>query len=272
MLPTIAMQKAIELGEEPIFFSINESDCIIPKIYLDKNVPIYITQFGKLIKLCKKHSISRLILLGKVNKDTLFKNFKFDITTILLLAKMKNKNDYSMFEVVANELSKHNITILSQKTFIKNLFLPSGRYTKKKLSSKNIKDINFGMIHAREIAKLNIGQTIVVLNQSVLSVEAIEGTDETILRAGNYCGKYHPTVCKTAKKNQDERFDLPTLGEDTLESLKKANCNTLAFESKNTIIVEPKKFIETAEKLQINLISCNETLDNVNEFRVYGTN
>ena len=271
-LPFVGMEQALKEGEDPVFLGIKESHFQVPEKYKKRYIPIHITQIGNLIKICKKNQIDRLVLLGKVNKNILFKNFKFDLKTILLMAKMKNKNDYSIFETVAKELNKHEIEIIPQKIYLKKLFLPSGRYTKKKLLSKHIRDINFGIEEARKIAKLNIGQTVVVLNQSVLSVEAIEGTDEAILRAGRFCGKYQPTVCKTAKKNQDERFDLPTLGISTLKILKKSNCCTLAFDSKHTIIIEPKNFIELAEKYQINIISCDEELKDIQILKSYEEN
>lgn len=265
-LPHIAMKEALERGEDPLFLAVRESEFHAGN-FTERVIPIYITQIGNVIKICKKNQIDRLILLGKVNKDILLKSYKFDLKAILILAKMLNKNDYTFFEVVAKEFEKEKISILSQKLFLTSLLLPSGRYTKHKLSKKEWEDIEYGMNLASKLADLDIGQSVVVLDKMALALEAIEGTDECIRRGGVLSRKKGAVLCKSSKPNQDERFDLPTIGKSTLEIMHEYNYKTLAFRSLETIVVNPKEFIELAEKYKINIISfsSNLTLEMVNK-------
>ncbi|MCE9499502.1 MAG: UDP-2,3-diacylglucosamine diphosphatase LpxI [Leptospira sp.] len=253
-LPHIGFQEALALGEDPLVFSINESD-FDPGKFQDRHFKFHITKIGELVRLCKKNKIDRLLLLGKVNKDVLYKTRTFDLKAIAILARMINKHDYTIFKAIADELAKDKITVVSQKKYLGPLFLPEGRYTKWKLSASTLDDIEFGMGYAEKLADMDVGQTIVVLNKSIVAVEAAEGTDETISRGGNLTGKKGGLVCKSGKRKQDERFDLPTVGFRTLESMKSAGLSTLAIRTGDTIVVNPDEFISHAEKLKINLVS-----------------
>ncbi|HMW05639.1 MAG TPA: UDP-2,3-diacylglucosamine diphosphatase LpxI [Leptospiraceae bacterium] len=253
-LPHIAMREAIRQGEDPIFFSILESD-FHPGDFKERCMPVYITQIGKIFKLCKKNNVDRILLLGKVKKEIILKTYRFDLKTITILAKMLNQNDYTFFEVAAKEFDKEKIQIISQKTYLKPLLLPEGRYTKSKLSKSKLEDIEYGMNMAHNLATLDIGQTVVVTQKMILAVEAIEGTDETIKRGGELSRKKGAVVCKSTKANQDERFDLPTIGIDTLQNMHSSGCDTIAIRANETIVVNPKEFIQEANKLKINFIS-----------------
>ena len=150
-LPHIAMREALAQGEDPLFFSITESDFYAGE-FASRTIPVYITQIGKIFKLCKKNNVDRILLLGKVKKDIILKTYRYDLKTITLLAKMLNQNDYTFFETAAKEFDKEKITILSQKTYLKTLLLPEGRYTKAKLSKDKLGDIEFGMNIAHQLA------------------------------------------------------------------------------------------------------------------------
>ncbi len=254
------MHEALQRGEDPLFLAINESE-FKPGDFLDRVIQINITQIGQVIKTCKKNSINRLILLGKVNKDIILKSYKFDLKSLILMAKMLNKNDYTFFEIAAMEFSKNNIEILSQKLFLSNLLLKPGRYTKKKMDSESLEDIKYGMNLARELARLDIGQSVVVMDKMTLALEAIEGTDETIKRGGILSRSKGACLCKSSKPGQDERFDLPVVGNQTLLKLNEYKYKTLAIRSGETIVINPKIFIEEANKLKINFFSYEENLD-----------
>lgn len=258
-LPHIAMKEALARGEDPYFLAVQESE-FQPREFSERTLPIHITQIGKVIKLCKKHSITKLILLGKVNKDIILKSYKFDLKAILIMAKMLNKNDYTFFEVVAKEFEKEGITILSQKTYLQSLLLAPGRYTSSKVSPKDWEDVVYGMELARKLADLDIGQTVIVIDKMALALEAIEGTDECIHRGGKLSRNKGATLCKSSKPTQDERFDLPTVGVATLNIMKDYKFKTLALRSYQTIVVNPKEFIEQAERFKIHVISYDDSL------------
>jgi UDP-2,3-diacylglucosamine hydrolase len=259
-LPHLAMQEAIQKREDPLFLAINESEFRSGE-YADRVLQINITQIGHVIKICKKNNINRLILLGKVNKDIILKSYKFDLKSIVLMAKMLNKNDYTFFEIAAEEFKKNDIEILSQKLFLSNLLLKPGRYTKKKMDKDSLEDISYGMNLARELARLDVGQSVVVLDKMTLALEAIEGTDETIKRGGILSRGKGACLCKSSKPGQDDRFDLPVVGSQTLQKLNEYNYKTLAIRSGETIVINPKEFIETANNLKINFFSYEENLN-----------
>lgn len=257
-LPLIGVKEAIASGENPIIFSVIESDYSSDE-YKDITVPFNIIKIGNFLKLCRQYKIGRLLLLGKVRKDIIFRNLQFDLKALSILARSINRNDYSIFKSLADEFEKNNIEIISQKTYLKSLLLPEGRYTAKKLTKTELADIEFGMEYAAKIASLDIGQTVVVLNKTVVAVEAVEGTDETIKRGANLAGKKGAVVCKSSKHKQDDRFDLPGIGASTLEVMKENGCSTLVFTAGESIIVNPVKVIAHAEKLKINLISLGKS-------------
>ncbi|MCB1142216.1 MAG: UDP-2,3-diacylglucosamine diphosphatase LpxI [Leptospiraceae bacterium] len=253
-LPHIAMKEALLHGEDPIFLAVKESD-FSPGEFQERVIPIHITQIGGLIKTCKKNNINRLILLGKVNKDIILKSFKFDLKSIILMAKMLNKNDYTFFEVASHEFLKNKIEILSQKLYLQTLLLPPGRYTKKKLKSGDLETIQYGMNLAYELARLDIGQSVVVMDRMTLALEAIEGTDEAIKRGGILSRFKGATLCKSSKPGQDERFDLPTVGLQTLKIMNEYKYKNLSIQSGETLIINPKEFIKFADDSGINVLS-----------------
>lgn len=253
-LPQIGMREALAAGEDPFFLSIAESD-FTPGNYPDRVIPIRIVKIGGLLKACKTNQIDRLLLLGKVKKEIIFKSLNFDLKALALLARMVNRHDYSIFKTVAEDFEKQGIHIISQKTYLKSLLLPEGRYTKRSLDKKQIEDVIFGMEYAEKIAHLDIGQAVVVVDKSVLAVEAVEGTDQAIKRGGSFAKKRKAVVCKSSKPSQDPRFDLPTVGIETLKVMSENNCDILAVREGETIIVNPSEFINLAEKLKIHILS-----------------
>jgi DUF1009 family protein len=264
-LPHLAMREALFQNEDPLFLAIKESDFNSGN-YAERVIPIHITQIGKVIKVCKKNNIDKILLLGKVNKDILLKSYKFDFKTIMLLAKMLNQNDYSFFHIASQEFIKNKIIIISQKTYLNSLLLKAGRYTKKKLNKDDLEDISYGMNLAKELARLDLGQTVSIMNKMALALEAIEGTDEAIKRGGILSKNKGATICKSSKPGQDDRFDLPTVGINTLHIMKEYSYKTLAIKSAETIVVNPQKFIEEAQKLSINFFVYDsiENLNNIN--------
>ena len=195
------------------------------------------------------------MVIGKVHKKSLFKGFKFNLKTLLLLRKIKDWNDKSIFELVASEFKKINIEILEQDVFLKSLLCKPGIYSKKKPTKAQQSDINYGMDFARKIASLDIGQTVVVANKTLLAIEAIEGTDETIKRGCQYAYKSPAVVCKAIRKNQDTRFDVPTVGLDTLEAMRHGGCYILAIDANHTFVADQEKFFKKVNEYRMVFVS-----------------
>jgi hypothetical protein len=257
-LPGIAFQNALAQGVPVVVFLVAEENRLsAPVDYAGAEKVEFVSagSFGKLLKLLKANQISHIILIGKIKKKLLFKNLLFDKITIKLLSQVKNWNDRNIFQSVAQEIEKVGVVLLSQGYFLNSLLLPPGIYSKKKPSSKDIENIAFGLYYARKIADLDIGQTVVVSQCSVIAVEGVEGTDQAIQRGGQLAGRNGAVVCKTQRKGQDLRFDIPTLGLNTLDAMHESGCNIIAMEAYRTFVVNPKKFIETVNKY--GLIFCS---------------
>jgi DUF1009 family protein len=251
-LPHIGMTEALASGEDPLFLALKESD-FVPREHAQRTIPVHITQIGKILKTIKQEKISRILMLGKVRKDLLFQGLKFDLKALSILAKTINRNDYPIFLAIADEFESMNVKVISQKIYLQSLLLGEGRYTPKKFDRQELKDISFGMGYAEKMADLDVGQLVVVCDESIIAVEAVEGTDATIIRGGEYTKKKGTAVvCKSAKSKQDERFDLPTIGVHTLEVMKASGCRTICIRQGETLVVNPKEVINYASKNKIN--------------------
>ncbi|TGL45871.1 LpxI family protein [Leptospira perdikensis] len=251
-LPHIGMKEALLAGEDALFLGLIESD-FTPREHSARTIPVHITQVGKILKLIQKEKITRILMLGKVRKDLLFQKLKFDLKALAILARTINRNDYPIFLAIADEFEAMGVKVISQKIYLQSLLLPEGRYTPKKFNSQELKDIDFGMFYAEKMADLDIGQMVVVCDESVIAVEAVEGTDETIKRGGLYTKKKgDAVVCKSPKAKQDNRFDLPTIGIHTFQMILESGCKTLCIREGETLVVDPKAAIEFATKHKLN--------------------
>jgi len=164
--------------------------------------------------------------------------------------KLRSKHDHSILEAVANELAIDGIELISSLDYVKDLLAEKGCLTKRQPSENEAADIEFGWKIAKEVAGMEIGQCIVVKDKIVLAVEAIEGTNETIKRGGKL-GRSNVVVIKLSKKGQDPRFDVPTIGTETIEYLKEAGVSTIAIEAKKTLILDKEDTIKLADKYKI---------------------
>jgi DUF1009 family protein len=253
-LPWIAAREAIADGKDVRVFCVTSEKP--PRDFESISTRVVITKlYTSVFKAFKANNVKQLILLGKTTRDLLYDNPRFDVRSLLLLARMVSQSDTSLFHNVLREIEKQGIEVIPQDTYLKNLYLKSGRYGKA-LSTRELDDITFGMIYAREINRLDLGQTLVVGNLSVLAVECAEGTDQCIRRGGGLFHKKGAVVCKVAKINHDRRFDLPVTGLSTLESMKEAGCRVLAIESGRTLVLDHKAFVRQAERLGITIVSC----------------
>lgn len=213
-----------------------------------------IGQTSKILKTFKKEEITSVILIGKIDKKIIFQSKIFDLRTLNILRKMKLKDDKSLMYAVIDEFKSEGIECLDQSLFLKNLFPARGILTKKKPSKAAWDDINYGFPIAKETARLELGQTVVVKDKSIVAVEAMEGTDQTITRGVNIAGK-GAVIVKVSRPNQDFRFDIPAVGETTLSMLIQGKASVLAVEADRTLMVDLEKMIELADKHKISIVA-----------------
>ena len=211
-------------------------------------------KFGELIDILKKHQIKEAIMAGKVPKSLLFKSkITPDLRAVKLLFSIKDKSDDAILNAITKELAGEGIEIIDTTKFSHHLLTPVGCLTRKKPDEEQWKDIEFGWKIAREIGKLDIGQTVVIKGKAVMAIEAIEGTDEAILRGGKWAGD-GAVVVKVSKPQQDMRMDVPAVGPDTLKSMENVNAKVLALEAHRSMIVDRETVIRVAESAGIVIV------------------
>ncbi len=221
----------------------------------DKTYKFSPGQLSKMLELIKSEMIHQVVFIGKVPKLDLLKNiYKLDWLAIKTLSKLLNLNDDSIHNSIVDLLKKYDVEVLPQTKFLKHLFLEKEILSKRKPTLEERVDIEYGFEVAKKVAYLDIGQTVVVKNKMILAIEAIEGTDEAIKR-GCSLAKGEVVVVKVSKPNQDERFDIPTIGEKTIKALANNGGGILAFEANKTIVTDKDQLINLANKLNICLMA-----------------
>jgi len=249
-LPVKMAQYAKENGFDVVAISLSADNYKQLKKYCTK---VYSCAPGELLKIqhvLETEQIKQLTFLGKVNKSLILKRPKFDSKAIELLKSAVRLNDDGVMLIAVRELEAIGVTVLDQTLFIKNLMIPAGVLGKHKPSNNQMEDVNYGFSLAKEMGKLDVGQSVVIKDKMIMAVEAIEGTDKCIIR-GAKLAKKGAAVIKVSKPSQDKRFDIPAVGLRTLETMKKYKANLLTVEANETIIVDQEKVVKFADKNNI---------------------
>lgn len=215
---------------------------------------IQVGELGKLIKIFRRAGVEQALMAGQLTPTVMFRTLRFDWRMLSLVTRLKNRKADTIFGEIAGELDKEGIHLLDSTLFL-NSHLPSeGLLTRRRLSRKEREDVEFGRGIAKEIARLDIGQTVVVKNKAVLAVEGLDGTDSTI-RRGGVLGKRDVVVVKVAKPNQDMRFDVPVVGLRTIESMIQSKARVLAVEAGKTLFLEKEETIAAADQAKITIVA-----------------
>jgi DUF1009 family protein len=210
-------------------------------------------QLGKLIACFQVAEITDAIMAGQIAPKNLF-DLRPDWKTLLLLARLKRRNAESIFAAIGNELEGAGITLLPATSFLEDCLAPAGLIGGRKLTRREEEDVGFGFEIATEVSRLDIGQTVIVKNGTVLAVEGFEGTNETIKRGGALGGK-NAIMVKVAKPNQDMRFDVPVIGVETVGIAAEAHFRVIAVETGRTLLLEKEALLELATRSNISIVA-----------------
>jgi DUF1009 family protein len=215
-------------------------------------------KFGSAIRYFHRHDVTEIMMAGKIFKVRLFQRWSWvrhlpDLRTIRMFlphfwTRKKDCRDDSLLGAIVDEFAAEGIHFAPPTDFAPELLVKEGQLTRRGPTAWQQKDIAFGWKMAKEMGRLDIGQSVMVKDQAVLAVEAVEGTDECIRRAGVLCRAGGFTVVKVAKPQQDMRFDVPTIGLGTLETLQAAGGKVLAVEAGRTIFLDQEAVIEYANR------------------------
>lgn len=222
-------------------------------------------QLGKIIRFFHDEGVGETVFLGAITKTQIFKDVFPDLKGLTLWNKIDTRQDDAILRAVASALEQEDIKVLESTLYLRHLLFPGGVLTKKKPNQEQRLDIEFGWRNARAIGQLDIGQCVVVRNLSVLAVEAIEGTDATILRGG-HLAREKAVVVKVKKPSQDFRFDLPATGLKTIETLASVKGAVLAVEAGQSLLFDRDIMAAAADKAGIVVVGVTENPDGTLEF------
>lgn len=217
---------------------------------------------GRPIRLFRRAGIHQAVMAGKIEKTVLFHPFRFlrllpDWHALRMWYRhaARDKKDDTLLMAVIHEFERDGIRFGSALDFCPNLLAKHGFLTRRKPTAAQWKDIHFGWELAKEMGRLDVGQSVIVKDTAVIAVEAIEGTDRCIRRGGELCRAGGFTVVKVAKPNQDMRFDVPTIGTQTLQTMYECGGKVLAIECEKTIILDQAEVIKQADKFGIAIVA-----------------
>ncbi len=226
---------------------------------------IKLGQLGKIIRFFKEQATGEIVFLGSISKTRIFRDVLPDLKGLSLWNTISAKQDDAILRAVAAALEAEGIKVLESTLYLQHLLFPKGVLTRKKPDKKQREDIAFGWMNARAIGRMDIGQCIVVRNLCIAAVEAMEGTDATILRGGELV-KEKAVVVKVRKPGQDFRFDLPATGFTTIEKLKRVHAAVLAVEAGQSLLFDREKVVKEADAAGIIVIGVEEKEDGSLEY------
>ncbi|MGD8769181.1 MAG: UDP-2,3-diacylglucosamine diphosphatase LpxI [Desulfobacterales bacterium] len=231
----------------------NETDPGL-KEYVDTIEWIHLGQIKRIIKFFKKNAVSQAVMMGAITKTKMFSDVRPDIKAISLIAGMRHTHDDGLLRGFVTLLEKEGIEIKPSTFLLPDLLAIEGCWTRRKPTRSEKNDIELGWRVAKEIGRLDIGQCVVVGGGSVLAVEAIDGTDATIMRGGRL-GKGTAVVVKVCKPHQDIRFDIPAIGVQTIKTMVEAGAGVLVVEAGKAVIFDREEMIDMADEYGIAVVA-----------------
>ena len=241
-LPLLFAKQARSLGVKKLVAVAfeGETDPALAAL-VDEIVWLRVGQLSKMIAAFTDRGVKHCVMAGQIAPKNLF-DLRPDLRAMAVLLRLKEKNAHTIFGAIADELKKDGVELIAATPWLQPLMPAIGFHLGPKLSDEQKADVAFGYRIAREISRLEIGQTVVVKNGTVLAVEGLEGTDKCLTRGGELAGKNRGAVAvKVAKEKHDLRFDIPCVGRQTVETCAVAGVAVLALEAGKTLLLEPEE-------------------------------
>ncbi len=230
--------------------------------------PIGVAKLGRAIRYFHRHGVRHATMAGKIHKVLLFRRFYWlrhlpDGHFVRafyphFITKTKDRKDDTILGTIVDAFGSHGISFAPATDFAPELLVKYGQLSGRGLTHGQQKDIEFGWELAAEMGRLDVGQSVAVKGRAVLAVEAVEGTDECIRRAGQLCPAGGFTVVKVAKPQQDMRFDVPTIGLGTLKTMAEAKASVLAIQADKTIILDREEVLDFARKHGVSIVALHD--------------
>ena len=251
-LPLLFARQARALGVQrlvAVAFE-NETDPALAGL-VDQIIWLRVGQLSKMIAAFTDQGVTQCVMLGQIAPKNLF-DLRPDLRAMALLLKLREKNAHTIFGAIADELQRDGVELVEATPWLRPLMPGAGFHLGPKLSAGQQADVDFGHRMAKEISRLEIGQTVVVKNGTVLAVEGFEGTDRCLARGGELAGKEGGAVAvKVAREQHDMRFDVPCIGPQTMETCATGRISVLALEAGKTLLLEQERMEDLAAKHRI---------------------
>ena len=255
--PFLALQGARSLGHDVTVVAVKEE--AFPELEQaarDAEAsfhPVSLGHLGKCIKILKADGVSRAVMAGQVKHSKIFSGIVPDMTLLSVLTRLKSRNTDALISAVADVMRDHGIELLDSTAFLRPLLAGEGVLGSRQPTDDEQADFQFGYRIADAVAGMDIGQTIAVKDKAVVAVEAMEGTDEVIERAGRIAGP-GVRIVKVAKPNQDMRFDVPVIGVETIQRLKAARASAISIDAGRTLVIDGGKVFAAAAEAGIAVV------------------
>jgi hypothetical protein len=256
--PFLVLDAARSMGHEIVIIAIKEEaakdieDAAAKSPKADVHW-VSIGQLGTFLKILEDNQITQAVMAGQVKHIKIFGGFVPDMTAMSLMGKLKGFNTDALIGAVADLMRERGVELVNSATFLEPLLAGDGQLSRRAPTEGERKDLEFGYRMADTIAGLDIGQTVAVKHQAVVAVEAMEGTDECIARAGHLAGA-GVSIVKVAKPNQDMRFDVPIVGLATIQAMRIAGATVLSLDAGKTLIFDRDAFFASANEAGIAVV------------------
>ena len=253
--PILFAQKAKQAGYYIVAVAIKGDTSRQLKGYTDKMYWLRVEEFKRMFEIFKQEGITKVIMAGQINPRHLFNRRVMDHPDVkAILENLKDKKADTVFGVIAGSLEENGFELLDSTVLVKDLLPKKGVLTRRQPDFREWQDVYFGFNVAKGIGLLDIGQTVGVKDKAVVAVEALEGTDALIRRAGRIAGK-GAVIVKVSKPYQDMRFDIPVVGLNTVKNLIRAGVSLLAIEAEKTLFIDQEEALRLADSRGISIIA-----------------
>jgi hypothetical protein len=253
-LPFIAAAEARAQGLRVVAVAVREETDPELAARVDAIHWVHVGQLGAVVRALREERVTEAILMGKVEITRLFSRARPDLLGAKALLRARDLRGDSLLEAIVDALAAEGIRVLETPRFLGPLMVPAGRLTRRGPTAREQRDIGLGREIARQIAALRIGQTVVLKQGTVLAVESVEGTDAAIRRGGEL-GRGGVVVVKVSRPDQDLRFDLPTVGPETLSALRDASATALALDAGRALLLDRDRFVAGADELDLAVVA-----------------
>ena len=252
LYPKMVLEEARRAGVQEVVMACVEGEtCPQLAECADQVLWHKVGQLGQMLSFFKKYEVKQVMMAGQISPQRLF-DLRPDLKALTLLAKLKKRNAESIFGAIGEELNRIGVTLLPATTFLEDYMAKEGLIAGPKPSTRLMEEAYFGWPLAKKISEMDIGQTLIVKQGTVLAVEGYDGTNATIRRGGSL-GKGQATMIKVCKPKQDMRFDVPVLGPDTLRIAKESGVNGIVCEAYKTLFLGFEEIVQIAKQEKITI-------------------